>query len=62
MPKRKPKGITALTITQAARLLRITKKQLEADIDNGAPLNEDGTLNLIQYVAWLNKVTDGRKA
>jgi hypothetical protein len=26
---------------------------LQADIDAGAPTNADGTLNLVNYAAWL---------
>lgn len=26
---------------------------LESDIASGSPLNGDGTINLIHYVAWL---------
>ena len=28
---------------------------LEADIAAGAPVNEDGSINLIAYVAWILK-------
>ena len=28
---------------------------LQADIDDGAPTNPDGTMNLVQYAAWLVK-------
>ena len=51
--------ITALTPTQAAKVLsaaggrRITEEMLRADIDAGAPVNADGTLNLVHYTAWL---------
>jgi hypothetical protein len=31
----------------------VTMEMLQADIDDGAPQNSDGTLNLIQYLAWL---------
>jgi len=51
--------ITALTPAQAAKILaaagnrRITEAMLRADIDAGAPVNADGTINLIHYTAWL---------
>ncbi len=32
-----------------------TGETLEADIASGAPVNEDGTINLIAYVAWILK-------
>jgi len=28
---------------------------IQTDIDDGAPLNADGTLNLVHYAAWLVK-------
>jgi hypothetical protein len=50
-----------LTPQQAAKLLsaaakvRISVAQIEEDIQSGAPTNPDGTLNLMQYAAWLVK-------
>ena len=47
-----------LTIEQAAKLLsaayreRIDVGKIESDIQNGAPGNEDGTINLVHYSAW----------
>ena len=52
---------TALPVADAARLLsgagglRVTPEQIRADIDAGAPVNGDGTINLVQYAAWLVK-------
>jgi len=54
-----PPTLTALTVAQAAKVLsaaggrRITEDMLRADIDDGAPANADGTLNLVHYTAWL---------
>ena len=31
----------------------ISLEQLEADIASGAPVNEDGTVNIIAYAAWI---------
>lgn len=31
----------------------VTVETLRADIDDGAPVNGDDTLNLIHYLAWL---------
>ena len=31
----------------------VTVEMLHADIDDGAPVNRDGTVNLIQYTGWL---------
>ena len=32
-----------------------TLERLEADIAAGAPVNADGTLNILKYVAWIAK-------
>ena len=51
----------ALTLTEAAALLTraaarsVTVAMLEADRAVGAPVNADGTLNLVHYAAWLLK-------
>ena len=53
--------ITALTAQQLAKVLsaaggrRITEEMIRADMDAGAPVNPDGTVNLIHYTAWLVK-------
>ena len=50
---------TAIPRDDAARLLSklgqttITTDMLAADQDLGAPVNPDGTLNLVHYAAWL---------
>ncbi len=50
---------TALSIAEAARLLsaaggqRIDVGMLQSDIDAGAPVNADETINLVHYAAWL---------
>ena len=57
--------ITALTPAQAAKILaaagnrRITEAMVRADIDAGAPVNADGTVNLVHYTAWLVKEMAG---
>ena len=49
----------ALSLEDLARILTasgwkpVTVEMLRDDIDDGAPTNADGTLNLVQYVAWL---------
>ena len=49
----------ALSVADAARVLsaaigqRIAAEMIEADIAAGAPLNEDGSINLVRYTAWL---------
>ena len=48
-----------LTPEQAAKLLsaaakvRVPVEQIVADLDVGAPRNPDGTINVVQYCAWL---------
>ena len=50
-----------LTPEQAAKLLsaaakvRVPVEQVAADLEAGAPQNSDGTMNLVQYAAWLVK-------
>ena len=34
---------------------KITLERLEADIASGAPVNADGTVNILKYVAWIAK-------
>ncbi len=49
----------ALSLIDAARLLSaaggqaVTVEMLEADVAAGAPMNANGTLNLVHYAAWL---------
>jgi hypothetical protein len=49
----------SLTIPQLAKLLAsaagktISASMLGADVKAGAPLNGDGTINLVHYAAWL---------
>ena len=49
----------ALALTDAARVFSaaagatINVAMLEADVADGAPVNADGTLNLVHYAAWL---------
>ena len=49
----------ALSVADAARLLtkvggeRVTEEMIRADLGAGAPVNRDGTVNLVHYAAWL---------
>jgi len=58
---RKPINPAALSLPDAVRLLAkvgfrsISEAMLQQDVDSGAPTNPDGTLNLVQYAAWLVK-------
>ena len=56
-----------LTAMQPEMLIKILKQAgsrtisaetLEADFAAGAPKNDDGTVNLIEYAAWLVKGDD----
>jgi hypothetical protein len=50
----------ALTVEDAARTLGLPVEAVRSDIAEGAPTNADGTLNLVNYAAWLNgKLADG---
>lgn len=31
----------------------VSVEQIESDIENGAPTNEDGTISLVVYASWL---------
>lgn len=56
-----PVNPNRLTVEQAARLLSaasprpVNAAMLRQDLDAGAPTNADGTINLVQYAAWLVK-------
>lgn len=49
----------ALELADAAKILSklfakpVTEAMLREDIADGAPANPNGTLNLVQYAAWL---------
>lgn len=51
--------LTALSIPDAAKVLSrmcgkaVPAETLKKHIDAGAPVNADGTINLITYAAWL---------
>lgn len=51
----------AISVANAARLLTrafgapVTEELIRKDIGAGAPTNADGTINLVQYAAWLVK-------
>ena len=52
---------TSLTVESTSRLLTavggksMTEEMVQKDIEAGAPVNPDGTINLIHYAAWLVK-------
>jgi hypothetical protein len=49
----------ALSLEDVARILTasgwkpVTVEMVRDDIDDGAPVNPDGTINLVQYAAWI---------
>ena len=54
-----PLNPQALRLADLARILSasgprpVTVETLQADIDDGAPINPDDTMNLVQYARWL---------
>ncbi|MBN1489775.1 MAG: hypothetical protein JXA69_07650 [Phycisphaerae bacterium] len=54
-----PLNPQALAIEDVARILTaagwkpVTVAMVRDDIDDGAPVNADGTINLVRYAAWL---------
>ena len=57
--------LTALQPEMLVNILRragsrlISAETLAADFEAGAPRNEDGTVNIIEFAAWLVKGDDG---
>lgn len=58
--------VTALPLADLARLLSksagrtISPEMLRRDIEAGAPVNPDGTVNLVHFAAWLVKEVAAR--
>lgn len=56
-----PVDPTRLSVEQTAKLLsaayreRIDTEKIRLDLLNGAPTNNDGTINLVHYSAWQAK-------
>jgi hypothetical protein len=56
--------ITALSASDLVKLLKrsgsrtVSEETVKEDVANGAPVNPDGTFNLINYAAYLAKDTD----
>jgi len=52
---------TALPISDIVNILRrsgsrhVSEENIRKDISAGAPVNPDGTVNLVHYAAWLVK-------
>ena len=58
--------LTALTPGKLADILKragarhASAEAIQADLDAGAPVNDDATINLIEYAAWLvERMADG---
>lgn len=59
-------NITSVAIESAADILtqasqkKFFAETIKADVAAGAPLNKDGTINLLHYAAWLvQQVSNG---
>lgn len=61
METKTPLNPLALTPDDLVMILKksgckmMTVELLQGDIDAGMPLNGDGTINLVTYVAWMMK-------
>ena len=44
-----------VTAMRRAGARTLTLERLEADIASGAPVNADGTVDILKYVAWVAK-------
>ncbi len=59
-----PLRLTEMRISDITAVLRrggarhLTEERLRGDIEAGAPVNADGTVNLIHYAAWLAREAD----
>ena len=55
-----PLNPQALRLEDLARILSasgprpVTVEMLQADVDDGAPTNPDGTMNLVQYLSLIH--------
>jgi hypothetical protein len=51
-----PQGLRLVDLARILTTLGampVSVAMLQADIDAGAPVNADGTMNLVHYAAWL---------
>ena len=46
----------AIEVESLARILGVEVDVIRRDLEDGAPSNPDGTINLVHYAAWLNLV------
>ena len=66
MPQERREHLTKDELVLAMRRAgsrTISLERLEAEIASGAPVNADGTVNILKYVAWIVKETgdDGQR-
>ena len=60
-PDRSGLNPQSLRLGDLARILSasgptpVTVEMIQLDIDHGAPVNPNGTMNLVHYAAWLAK-------
>lgn len=57
-----PVNPAALTVAQAARMLGVAEQTIRDHVAAGAPTGVGGTINLVQYAAWLNRELRDRDA
>jgi len=50
---------TLVMLLQKSGCRDVTEDDLQKIIDAGLPLNGDGTINIIEYLAWLIKEVNG---
>ena len=58
MARHNPRALTreqVVTVLKLSGSRTISSEALEADIEDGAPINEDGTMDIIAYGAWILK-------
>ena len=56
-----PANPAALTVEQLARMLAVSEEKVREHVAAGAPMAADGTVNLVHYVAWLNRQLAGTR-
>ncbi|OQA79024.1 MAG: hypothetical protein BWY31_04277 [Lentisphaerae bacterium ADurb.Bin242] len=52
-----PENLVKVLVRSGCRIM--TMELLQRDIDAGMPVNADGTVNLINYMAWMIKEVNG---
>ncbi len=56
----------SLSVEELARMLsaaggkKVTPEEIKADVDAGAPLERNGRMNLVHYMAWLMREMQSR--